>query len=202
MIRFFRYSAANYNGLAQNPRHKFAHNHALNIYNADAIYSFIPKNACSTMRTSIAYANGCIEDVTDFNWIHKNNHTFTANLRDLVTAKYTFTVLRCPFSRLASSYMDKIVSRNSVAWNYYDLRDRKVELEDVSFHEFVKSMTTPKVKAGNIHWRPQSDFLVYKNYDDYFAMENFGEATKVLNDKIGLEVIDARKLTNHGVDGV
>ncbi len=202
MIRYFRYSSANNNPLASNPRHKLANNHALNIYLADAIYSFIPKNACSTMRTSLALANGCIQDPKEFNWIHKNNFTFSAGISQLLKAKYTFTILRCPFSRLASAYLDKIVNRDSVAWGYYELRERKVELEDVSFASFVKSMTVPRVKNGNPHWRPQVDFLVYKEYDDYFAMENFSHAVKTLKEKIDLDVIDARKLTNHGVDGL
>ncbi len=200
MTRFFKYSAQSNAALAQNPKHKFAAQHALNIYKKNAIYSFIPKNACSTMRTSVAYANGCIEDPADFNWIHRNNNTFAANLRELITAEYTFTVLRCPFSRLASSYLDKIVSRNTVAWGYVDARERKVEIEDITFESFVKSMTMPRIKAHNIHWRPQIEFLAYKEYDDYFAIENFSHAVKTLQEKIGLEIIDARKLTNHGVD--
>lgn len=200
MNRTFRYSASNNNALAQNPKHKFASQHALNIYQADAIYSFIPKNACSTMRTTLAYANGCISDTADFNWIHKNNHTFSANLREMLKATYTFTVLRCPFSRLASSYLDKIVSRNTVAWGYVDLCERKIDIEDITFESFVKSIKTPRIRAGNIHWRPQVDFLVYKNYDDYFSVENFPKAVQTLKEKIGLEVIDARGLTNHGVD--
>ncbi|MFC3122272.1 sulfotransferase family 2 domain-containing protein [Agaribacter flavus] len=202
MIRYFRYSSANNNPLANNPRHKLANSHALNIYLADAIYSFIPKNACSTMRTSIALANGCIKDPSQFNWIHKNNFTFSANLSELLKAKYTFTILRCPYSRLASAYLDKIVNRDNVAWGYYELRGRKVDLEDVSFSSFVKSMAEPRIRAGNPHWRPQVDFLVYENYDDIFAMENFSQVASTLKNKINLEVVDARKLTNHGVDSL
>ena len=36
MTRFFRYSAVNNNALHQNPKHKFANQHALNIYQQDA----------------------------------------------------------------------------------------------------------------------------------------------------------------------
>lgn len=200
MIRFLKYSAANYGALKQNSKHNFAQRHTIRIYKSNAIYSFIPKNACSTMRTSIAYANGCIDNPQDFNWIHKNNHTFNAELADLICADYTFVILRCPFARLASVYLDKIVSRDVVAWNFYDLIDRKVELDDISFTQFVQHLENEDVQNGNIHWRPQLDFLVYQKYDDYFCLENFADIATTLKTKIGLELIDARNLTNHGLD--
>ncbi|MCP3921794.1 MAG: sulfotransferase family protein [Desulfobacterales bacterium] len=201
MTRFFRFSCSNYNNLKNNPKHKFAQNHSLNIYEVDAIYSFIPKNACSTLRTTIAHANGCIKEKSDFNWIHKNNNTFSANISELIKAKYTFTILRCPFARLVSVYLDKIVNRDPVAWNYIDLHKQKINMEDITFDFFVKSMRNPHIKNGNIHWRPQIDFLVYEEYDDFFSLENFSEAVKTIKEKLGIDVIDARPLTKHGLDG-
>ena len=56
--RLFRYTRGNLQALVQNAAHQFAAQHALSIYAADAIYSFIPKNACSTMRYTLAIANG------------------------------------------------------------------------------------------------------------------------------------------------
>lgn len=197
----FRYSSGSYNNLNQNLKHKFAQIHALNIYKSESIYSFIPKNACSTLRTTIAYNNGCIQDKSDFNWIHKNNNTFAATLSDLVRAKYTFTILRCPFSRLVSVYLDKIVNRDREAWDYIDLHNRSIDMEDITFDFFVKSMSNPKIRNGNIHWRPQIDFLVYEEYDDYFSLEDFSKADKVLKKRIGIELIDARPLAKHGIDG-
>lgn len=201
MNRFLKYSNKNYSPLNQNPQHKFAQNHALCIYNSDAVYSFIPKNACSTLRTTVAYANGCIRDKSEFNWIHNNNHTFVATLPELVKAKYTFTVLRCPFSRLVSVYLDKIVGRDLDAWRYVDIHNRTIGVEDITFDFFVRSMEKPSIRNSNIHWRPQVDFLVYEEYDDYFALEDFSKAVKTLKERIGVDVIDARPLTNHGRDG-
>ncbi|WP_319420502.1 sulfotransferase family 2 domain-containing protein [Pleurocapsa sp. FMAR1] len=200
MIRFLKYSASNYKPLEENAKHNFAKQHTMQIYGSNAIYSFIPKNACSTMRTSIAYANGCIDNTEDFNWIHKNNQTFNAELSDLIVANYTFTILRCPFARLASVYLDKIVSRDRVAWKFYDLIDRKIELEHISFARFVQELNNNTVKSGDQHWRSQVDFMVYKQYDDYFCLENFAEVMTTLKAKIDLEIIDARNLTNHGLD--
>jgi len=200
MQRFFRYSTSNHNNLEQNPKHKFAQRHALNVYNANAIYSFIPKNACSSLRTTIAHANGLIKDKSEFNWIHNNNSTFIANLSELIKAKYTFTVLRCPFSRLVSSYLDKIVTRDRIAWNYIDVHQRNIDIEDITFEFFVQSMMKPHVRNSDIHWRPQKDFLVYEEYDDYFSLENFSNVENTLKRRLGIKLIDARSLTKHGAD--
>lgn len=199
--RHFRYSSKSYANLNANAQHIFAQRHALNIYPADAIYSFIPKNACSTMRTSLAIANGCIRDSSDFNWIHQNNDTFSASLSELAKATYTFTVLRCPYSRLFSVYMDKIVNRNPQAWRYVDLHDRTIDIDDVTFEFFVKSMCKAHIRNADIHWMPQVNFLVYEQYDDYFAFEDIHQLVDTLKARIDFEVVDARPLTKHGMAG-
>ena len=201
MPRVLRYSRKSYGSLSANRQQSFAQRHALNVYMSDSIYSFIPKNACSTMRTSLAIANGCIKDSSDFNWIHQNNDTFAANLSQLAKAKYTFTILRCPFSRLLSVYLDKIVNRNNAAWRYIDLHNRKINIEDITFEFFVQSMCKERIRNADIHWMPQINFLVYEDYDDYYAFEDIPKLTEELRDKIGLDLVDARPLTKHGTDG-
>ena len=118
----------------------------------------------------------------------------------LAKAAYTFTVLRCPFRRLASVYLDKIAGKDPVAWVFADLCRREIELDDLSFDTFVGELRKQHIRNGNIHWRPQVDFLVYQRYDDYFSMEDFPVAISTLQQKIGLSVIDARPLTKHGTD--
>ena len=201
MSRLFRYSSTRYATLAANPPHTFAQQHALNIYRSEAIYSFIPKNACSTMRTTLAIANGCIRDGRDFNWIHQNNATFAASLAELARAKYTFTILRCPFARLLSVYLDKFLNRNPVAWRYIDMHRRGIEMRDITFEYFVRSMCKASIRGGDIHWMPQVSFLVYERYDDYFAVEDMPHLVHTLKDRIDLDVVDARPLTRHGATG-
>lgn len=201
MPRLLRYSSGNYDNLVANGPHRFAQRHALSIYPSDAIYSFIPKNGCSTMRTSLAIANGCIAGSADFNWIHQNNDAFSASLAELAKARYTFTILRCPFARLLSVYLDKIVNRYPVAWRYLDLHRRAIDIEDVTFEFFVKSMSREHIRLGDIHWTPQARFLVYADYDDYFAFEEFPTLVAALKRNIGLEVVDARPLTRHATSG-
>ena len=198
--RLLKHAADKYEPLQYNLKHQFAAKHTLNIYNSQALYTFIPKNACSTMRLSLAMANNCIEDIKDFNWIHKNNGTFRASLSELNTAKYTFVILRSPLHRLASVYLDKIVDRTNVAWTLYDLILRQTPLEEITFRKFVDMITDKALIHEEIHWRPQSDFLVYETYDDYFTLEAFSKAIPLIEKRTKIKIQDARPLTMHGTD--
>jgi Sulfotransferase family len=183
--------------LAKNAAHGVAHSHAMMVFGGDAIYSIIPKNACSTLRLSIALANGAISHPREWKWIHKNNETFKPSLRELREASYTFAVLRCPYARLVSCFADKIVSRTREAWSFSDASGLEGPLARITFRKFCQAMARPEVRHANIHWRPQTDLLVYRDYDDLFALEDFAEAVGRLKRKIGLEVIDSRSFVQH-----
>ncbi len=157
----------------------------------------IPKNACSTLRLSIALANGAISHPREWKWIHKNNETFKPGLRELFDANYTFAVLRCPYARLVSCFADKIVSRSREAWNFSEVAGLDGPLARVTFRKFCQAMSRPEIRQANIHWRPQTDLLVYRDYDDLFCVENFDEVITRLHRRIGLEVVDSRSFVRH-----
>ncbi len=196
----FRHSGAKAIKLINNPAHKFAMNHSMMIYSKNALYSFIPKNACSTLRLTTAINNGCIDNMDEGHWIHNNNGTFNATLGEAIKADYTFVILRCPYHRLASVFLDKIVSKEPDAWNYRSALGRKIELDDISFRDFVLSLRKGLIFNSNTHWRKQCDFLLFKEYTDYFCLENFNEAIDTLKRRIDLDIVDARSLTNHGTE--
>ncbi len=197
--RTFRYSSVvNTSLLRANPQHNFAQGSAMSIYPSRAVYTMIPKNACSTLRLSIAIANGAIEDESQWHWIHHNNDSFRPSLAELATASYTFVVLRCPYARLASCFLDKFVGRTPEAWNFHQLAKEAVDPAQLTFRQFCKAVCQPPLLTGNIHWRPQTDFLVYKSYDDYFCVELFDAAKAKIESRIGLKIADARPLTRHG----
>lgn len=204
--RLLRYAGTSRKTLADNATHRFAASYALCLYGADAVYSFIPKNACSTLRVSLALANGCIAGLEQWTWIHANNPTFRAGLRDLVTARFSFVILRCPHARLASVFLDKIVGRSHEYWFLHRATGDRIDPARFSFRDFVGLLTgTPEdgevdMLRLNEHWRPQVDFLVYDEYDAWYAVERMAEARVELDARIGLELVDARPLTRHGTD--
>jgi hypothetical protein len=118
-------------------------------------------------------------------------------LSEAINIDYSFIILRCPFKRLASVFLDKFVAKEPETWTYRELLGRSFNLNELTFRDFVLSLSQSSVLNSNIHWRPQSDFILYKEYSDYFSLENFDHAVKTLQHKIGLEVIDARNLTEH-----
>jgi hypothetical protein len=195
--RLLRHARAEPVALARNAAHGAAAAQALVHYPTGAVYSFIPKNACSTLRYTLALANGCIAGPEDWVWIHPNNATFRASLRELVTAPYTFTVLRCPFGRLASVFVDKIVGRTGEFWTLHRRMRDRLDPEESTFRDFVTALETPGELQANIHWRPQAELLVYEAYDDVFAFARFGAAGAALAAR-GIAVADARALTGHG----
>lgn len=202
MTGLLRYARSEDVALSQNKAHSFAAHNALVHYPSGAVYSFIPKNACSTLRYSMAIANNCIAGPEDWTWIHLNNGTFAATLPELVRAPFSFTVLRCPHARLASVFLDKIVDKTPELWQLYRLTRDGFDPDGLSFRAFVALLEGEDLLKVNIHWRPQQDFLVYERYSRVFALEAFREVAPVLRDEIGFEVQDARSLTGHGTDRV
>ncbi len=191
--------------LAQNGNFQFAQRHALCLYPKNAIYSFIPKNGCTTLRTSLAVANGFIakDSVSNnnINWVHNNTYAFSANLKELICAEYRFTVLRCPYARAISLFLDKFVDKTPVAWNFYRQTSNIYDLNTLTFTDFINHLYQhPHSINGDIHWRKQTDFLIYQDYDDYFDFDDFTMIEKTLENKLSLKIIDTRQITKHGKD--
>lgn len=197
MNRLLRYAAASNGPLADNRQHQFAAQFALEIFEPRAIYSLIPKNACSTLRFALSRANGAISNLDQINWIHENTHTFRAGLRELATATYTFVVLRCPFRRLASAFLDKIVGRYPPFWRAFPQSREQVDPGRITFRDFTNRICAPGGVGTDVHWRRQTDFLVYQDYDDWFCLKDFAKARNTLKNRIGLDITDTRPALTH-----
>jgi len=178
-----------------NELYTFSLAHTLSIYPLDAVYTFIPKNACSTFRYSIAIANGFLSDNSDVDWIHRNNSTFMSTQREVALASYTFVVLRCPYRRIASCFLDKIVKEK---FDFNDVKGNKLSL---SFHDFLLVIKAQHRSERNEHWRNQSDFLHYERYDEYFSLESFSEAINSLNTR-GFKIHDTREVLKHDLSNI
>jgi len=179
-----------YSTVGQNKLYAFSLEHALSIYPLNAVYTFIPKNACSTIRYSIAIANGFLGNISDIDWIHQNNPTFMSTQREVALASYTFVVLRCPYTRIASCFLNQVVDGK---FNSYDQMGNKIS---GNFYDFLSVIKTQQRSEMDQHWRNQSDFLHYERYDEYFSVESFSEAINSLSTR-GFEVYDTRAALKH-----
>lgn len=176
--------------LHKNEAYIFSARHALSVYPINAIYSFVPKNACSTLRFSIAKANGFLQTIEDVSWIHKNNHVFVATQYECARAEYVFIVLRCPYRRLASCYLDKFASGKRMPPIFNSFK--------FTFTDFCRMIYKQPRAKMNHHWRNQSDFLHYEEYDNYFSVEDFSSCIESLLEK-GITITDTRTEVGHSL---
>lgn len=197
MPRLLRHVPGTIEGLPQNSAHGFAARHALVHYASGAVFTFIPKNACTSLRTSLAYANGCIADVKEWAWVHNNNATFSASLADLACAPATAVILRCPFRRLASTFIDKIVSRERELWTLRRLTRDAFDPNLLTFRDFVHWIGQKGMLRADIHWRPQAEFLVYQRYDAVFTMERMDAFAGFFTQHTGCPFLDTRPYSGH-----
>lgn len=195
--RLLRHTPGTREPLGKNAAHRFASQHALVHYGSGTVFTFIPKNACTSLRISLALANGAIATVEEWNWVHKNNATFAATLPELARAPETALVLRCPFRRLASTFLDKIVSRQPDFWALYDRSAREIDPDRLTFRGFVDWIGRPGMLRANIHWRPQEDFLVYARYDHVFGMTGLDAFAAFFAQRTGHDHVDSRKFSGH-----
>ncbi|NDV51654.1 sulfotransferase family protein [Yangia sp. PrR003] len=200
MTDLLRYVRSEDVTLPQNKTHGFAAHYALVHHCSGAVYRFIPKNACSRLRYSMAVANKCIESPEDRTWLHLNNSTFAAILPEQVRAPLSFVVLRYPHVRLASVFLDKTVENTPELWQLYRLTSDGFDPDALTFHDVVPLLDGQVPLKVNWHWPPQQDFLVYEHCSHVLALERSLEATPILQDTIGLTMQGAPGLTGHGTD--
>ena len=185
----------------KNNSYQFAASHAICHYESNTVCTYIPKNACTSLRYSIAAANGAIGGADDFPWIHLNNESFRASRAEIIKAGYTFVILRNPFARLVSFFLDKLACDSS---NEHDSSPKTAKKqfpisdEELTFRSFVDHLWNhPEKLILNHHVRPQVDFLLYEDYDDWFCVERIDEATSRIKERAGFLLHDTRSLSGH-----
>lgn len=188
-------TAGNIEAINKNEGHEFARGKTMIHIKSESVVTWIPKNACSNLRYSIALDNGAISDIQDISWIHKNNHTFNASNKELLQAKNSFVILRNPFKRLLSFYLDKICHTDDSGndTSYDEAKKIFNTGDDTTFEDFVESIYhKPTQITKDIHTRQQCDFMIYKRYYNYYSVEKIDEAIESIYNKTGLKIQDIR----------
>ena len=188
--------------ICKNEAHRFAMEHAICHFKSNTVCSFIPKNACTNLRYSLAIANGAIRGEEDFHWIHENNHACrVSGEKEALLAHYTFTILRNPFTRLVSFFCDKLAGEATYETDgsYKQARGLfPLAAEELTFRSFINYLWDfPHKLNEDHHIRPQVDFLLYEDYDNWFCVEKLQEAVCQIKMKAGFELLDTRQLSGH-----
>jgi hypothetical protein len=185
----------NLSNLQGNQEHNFAIKHTSIHYQSNSVCTWIPKNGCSNLRYSIAKQNGAITNLEEIAWIHSNNDCFNASTKEALQANYAFIILRNPFKRLLSFFLDKLChSQQDHSEGSYQHAFQVFNFTgDLSFVDFVNYIwENPNSIDRDEHTKPQCDFLLYRKYDSYFALEKIKAANQAIHEKTGIIIDDIR----------
>ena len=171
----------------------------IKLYGANSFSTFIPKNACTSLRYSAAIKNNVLQiNPNNLDWVHNNNPSFNINIEEAITSSYTFVFLRCPISRIISTFLDKFLSKDREAWIFRDFVGRSVDLDDLTFQKFVQLISEkPRLAELDAHWTPQNKFLLIKQYSNYFCVEELDKAKEILKNRINMDLLDTRSISRH-----
>ena len=170
------------------------------------IYCWIPKNACTFLKTAMVLNSASAEA---FRASHQDAHVFTrqpnsgfrlAEVTHLQDSRYfRFAVLRDPFERLASAFANLFVQpmrhapaatdgvREAILQVYRKKQTAPDFARSISFDEFINYIADTDDIDLNYHWRPQDTFVQrdLSDFDFIGSFENMGEIIKTLGKRRG-----------------
>ena len=155
------------------------------------LYVETPKVACTTIKAVLQGAEGRKVDQVGADAIHnrgqsplhspKNNPKLFFRILNSESA-YRFTFVRNPYTRLLSAYLDKIRQKPIFdEWRVRRLQQLSLPInENISFHDFVKSLENADPQKMDAHWRPQVLLIAQTNvhYNFIGRFENLNEDIK------------------------
>lgn len=152
-------------------------------------YSYIPKNACTSLKLSLGVHDGTMDASASPHGLERAyiTHSYAPHMR-----ARRFIVFREPFGRIVSAYLDKITRPvEDFAWSVCAdiLRNQRgVRAEHVaeyiqsgetpSFAEFVRYLSVRSDEQLNEHWRSQCAFYTFDWYDGVFPLEALDDEWK------------------------
>ena len=143
---------------------------ALLFPNIDVFYSLIPKNACTSLLTALAVANGLTATwFQSRNRIHNIQQRFSAfqDLERFNDQSFRMIALRDPFRRAISALGNKLVgttAENQLDQRFFTQRLNK-PIHECRLSEIFRLCDTVPHWLVDQHFAPQWSFLFYDRYD-------------------------------------
>lgn len=190
---------------------------------AKVIYCPIGKNACTFLKTEVARSAG----LPQFNEIARDIHFTTDYIctglqlsdypperaKRLMTAPqfFKFAVLRDPFDRLLSAYIEKFVMGRLQPANIHHTKSIVVPVQraaglstpdfdqGITFRQFIEFVSKANAAKLDPHWRPQICYLQGINYTRLFRIDQLDEVMDILEERSGVALSrQARNVTGSG----
>ncbi len=193
--------------IANNQEHNFAKRFTLYNFSSSTMCTFIPKNACTSLRYSFALANGFVRDLDDIDWIHGNNDSQQATENELKNCCYSFIILRSPFTRLSSYFLDKLVGNSEEIFSSdksygNTFLNKFCKFENLTFEKYINIIwENPNIIYKDIHTRPQIDFILFDEYDKWISLDKLSKEIDEIELKSKIKFIDTRKNVNNTTQG-
>lgn len=155
------------------------------------IYCYVAKNACSTMkfhflRKKLRAENAAISDEEINETVHKisRQHAIADPGTVEFSEYYSFFILRDPFSRIASAFLDKFV-RTEALPRYADRLmseyGPQTAPEQWTFSDFIHAIAKSPVESLNEHWMPQYMHLIEDVDYEFFRIEDIAKSLRLRN---------------------
>lgn len=179
-------------------RHLVAWRHELAFPRSSVAYTYIPKNACSTLKLSLGYHEGWLSRDTSNPHGIGVGHRLYGKLRVLDPA-LRLLVLRDPYERTVSAFLDRFMKQPLDRGPRLLLQSGSLPSEPaggelrgvdhISFRDFVGVLAGQGLRMDP-HWRPQSDF-VKGAYSHVCSTRNLWPIQDALQ-SMGVEWLDYR----------
>jgi glycosyltransferase involved in cell wall biosynthesis/predicted O-methyltransferase YrrM len=162
---------------------KFKRVHHLFDPHAGVLYCYIAKNASSTLKfhffkrkMSAEGSELCDEELNRNIHPISKEQSLLNHPTDISQRNYAFCVVRNPFSRIASAFLDKFVQSKPLPKYAEQLMNEYSfgkTFDEWTFSDFISSLIESDLNTFNEHWMPQYLHLFNDVDYDLIAMENF-----------------------------
>jgi hypothetical protein len=169
--------------------------------NLDAVYCYIPKNACSTFKyfmiENSSFSNLLPEVGEVINTLCSHALAKHIQIKDLQllndTKTFKYIVLRNPYLRLFSGFANKLV-QNKVSAPFVmqllsainKVNNEEKTVAELTFYDFIQYLARTDNAELNDHWLPQ-DYFILDNikFDLHVQFEKLSEGVDCLVNQTG-----------------
>mgnify|MGYP001082136558 CR=1 FL=1 len=167
-------------------------------------YNYMPKNACSTVKSTLAFANdGSVFEQTP----HQLDAKYRQKPINIDGSWKRLVILRDPFERLISAYLDKVIRPlepdvvKLVDWIYRTEYEReRVGEQSITLRQFWHWVRQQQSDNLNPHWRHQSAMLAFDSYDYILRVETLVSDWNALG--LSNSVSELRVFLNHATSSM